>query len=44
MATIIAISLIVEPLDALFFLACGFDQAEDEDAVTHMLGTFPILN
>jgi hypothetical protein len=30
-------------LDALFFLAYGFDQPEDEAAVAHILGTFPIL-
>ncbi|MDP1831190.1 MAG: hypothetical protein Q8K67_03950 [Geothrix sp.] len=31
-------------LDALFFLAYGFDQPADEAAVAHMLGTFPILH
>jgi hypothetical protein len=31
-------------LDALFFLAYGFDTVEDEAAIHHILGTFPILN
>jgi hypothetical protein len=31
-------------LDALFFLAYGFDAPEDETSITHILGTFPILN
>lgn len=31
-------------LDALFFLAYGFDTPEDEPAIEHILGTFPILN
>ena len=31
-------------LDALFFLAYGFDQPDDEAAVAHIIGTFPILN
>ena len=31
-------------LDALFFLAYGFDAPEDEAAITHILGTFPILH
>lgn len=31
-------------LDALFFLAYGFDKASDEASVTHILSTFPILN
>jgi hypothetical protein len=31
-------------LDALFFLAYGFDTPEDEPALDHILGTFPIQN
>lgn len=31
-------------LDALFFLAYGFDAPEDEADITHIQGTFPILN
>ncbi len=31
-------------LDALFFLAYGFDTPGDEDSIAHILGTFPILN
>ena len=31
-------------LDALFFLAYGFDAPEDEPALDHILGTFPIQN
>ncbi|MBP1772655.1 MAG: restriction endonuclease [Holophagaceae bacterium] len=30
-------------LDALFYLAYGFDTPEDETALDHILGTFPIL-
>ena len=31
-------------LDALFFLAYGFDTPEDEAGIQHIMGTFPILN
>jgi len=31
-------------LDALYFLAYGFDQSDDEGSVAHILGTFPLLN
>ncbi len=31
-------------LDALFFLAYGFDAPEDEADIAHIQGTFPILN
>jgi hypothetical protein len=30
-------------LDALFFLAYGFDAPQDEVDIEHILGTFPIL-